>query len=82
MPGLALRAAVLADVDVLNVLVRESVLGLSQKDYSQEQLESGLRYLFGIDTRLIEDGTYFVVESDGRPVGVRGLESAADSLWR
>ena len=72
MPGLALRAAVLADVKVLNVLVRESVLGLSQRSYSREQLESGLRYLYGIDTRLIEDGTYYVVESEGRPAACGG----------
>ena len=68
MAGLTLRAAVLADVNVLNVLIRESVLGLSQKEYSQEQLESGIRHLYGVDTRLIEDGTYYVVESEGRPI--------------
>jgi GNAT superfamily N-acetyltransferase len=72
MPGPALRAAVLADVDVLNILVRESVLGLSQKDYSREQLEGALQHLFGIDTRLIQDGTYYVVESEGRPVACGG----------
>ncbi|HEY6931651.1 MAG TPA: GNAT family N-acetyltransferase [Thermoanaerobaculia bacterium] len=72
MAGLTLRAATLADVDVLNDLVRESVLGLSQKDYTPEQLESGMRHMFGVDTQLIKDGTYYVVESEGRPAGCGG----------
>jgi len=72
MSGLALRAAVLTDVDVLNVLIRDSVLGLSQKDYSPKQIESALRHLFGVDSRLIEDGTYYVIESDGRPIACGG----------
>jgi GNAT superfamily N-acetyltransferase len=69
---LSVRAAVPGDVEVLNALVRASVLGLSGADYSPEQLESALRHLFGIDTRLIEDGTYFVVEAEGRPVACGG----------
>jgi GNAT superfamily N-acetyltransferase len=72
MAGLTLRPAVLADVDVLNALIRESVIGLSQKDYSPTQIESALRHLFGVDTRLIEDGTYYVVESEGRPIACGG----------
>src|SRR5262252_4464514 len=67
-----LRPAVLADAGPLNALIRESVLGLSQKDYSPTQLESALRHLFGIDSRLIEDGTYYVIELDGRPIACGG----------
>ena len=67
-----LRPAALADVGPLNVLIRESVLGLSSKDYSREQLESALRHLFGIDTRLIEDQTYYVVEEEGQPIACGG----------
>jgi len=69
---LSLRAAALSDTQALNTLVRESVLGLSLGDYSSEQLESALRHLFGIDTRLIEDGTYYVVEESGRPIACGG----------
>src|SRR5262249_26566303 len=67
-----LRSAVLADVGPLNALIRESVLGLSSKDYSREQLESALRHLFGIDTRLIEDKTYYVVEEGGQAIACGG----------
>ena len=72
MAGLTLRPAILADVDALNALIRESVVGLSQKEYSPKQIESGMRHMFGIDTRLIEDGTYYVAESEGRPAGCGG----------
>jgi N-acetylglutamate synthase-like GNAT family acetyltransferase len=67
-----LRLAALSDVGHLNDLVRRSVLGLSSRDYSREQLESALQHLFGIDTRLIEDKTYYVVEEDGRAIACGG----------
>jgi len=72
LPGLAIRAALPADVEVLEALIRDSVLGLSGGDYSPEQLASALRHVFGIDTRLIDDGTYFVVEARSRPVACGG----------
>src|SRR5262249_21477906 len=37
-----------------------------------EQLESALRHLFGIDTRLIEDKTYYVVEEGGQAIACGG----------
>jgi GNAT superfamily N-acetyltransferase len=69
---LDLRRAVLADVEGLTMLMRQSVLGLSAADYSPEQLTSSLRYVFGMDTRLIEDGTYYVVEAGNRSVACGG----------
>lgn len=61
-----------ADVEVLEALIRDSVVGLSSGDYSPEQLASALRHVFGIDTRLIEDGTYFVVEEQRRAIACGG----------
>jgi len=54
------------------VLIRDSVLGLGSADYSPQQLSSALSHLFGVDSRLIEDGTYYVVEAEGRPVACGG----------
>ena len=70
--GLRIRPAIAADARALEALIRESVLGLSGADYSPEQLASALQHLFGVDTRLIEDGTYYVVESGDRPVACGG----------
>jgi GNAT superfamily N-acetyltransferase len=63
---------VLGDAETLSELIRASVLGLSASDYSPVQLQSALRHLFGVDTRLIEDGTYYVVDAEGRPVACGG----------
>jgi GNAT superfamily N-acetyltransferase len=63
---------VLGDAETLSELIRASVLGLSGSDYSPEQLQSALRHLFGVDTRLIEDGTYYVVDAERRPVACGG----------
>ena len=72
LPYLRIRAAVPADVEALDALIRDSVLGLSGGEYSPEQLAIALRHVFGIDTLLIEDGTYFVVEENDRPVACGG----------
>ena len=72
LQALHLRPALAADVENLAALIRESVLGLSGTDYSPQQLESALLHLFGVDTRLVEDGTYYVVEAGTRPVACGG----------
>jgi GNAT superfamily N-acetyltransferase len=72
LSSVRLRAAVAGDVEELTALIRTSVLGLGAGDYSSEQLASALEHLFGVDTRLIADGTYFVAESEGRAVACGG----------
>jgi len=60
-----IRQAVPADIPVLQELIRVSVLELQANDYSAEQLELALQHVFGVDTQLIADGTYFVAEVQG-----------------
>jgi GNAT superfamily N-acetyltransferase len=67
-----LRPARDTDIPALGRLIPESVRGLSGGFYTPEQVESALAHIFGVDTRLIEDGTYFVAEADGRIVGGGG----------
>lgn len=63
----ALRLATLADVPSLTRLIDASVRGLSVGYYSAEQIDRSLHSLFGPDSQLIGDGTYYVVtETDGR----------------
>ena len=57
------RQAVAADIPALQGLIRESVLALQAGDYTPRQLELALERVFGVDTQLIQDGTYFVVEA-------------------
>ena len=67
-----IRKARLDDRDAIQELIAASARGLSQADYSNEQIESALSDVFGVDTSLIADGTYFVAEVDGQLAGCGG----------
>jgi GNAT superfamily N-acetyltransferase len=67
-----LRVATGADVRALHELIALSVRGLMTKEYSPAQLEAALGTWLGVDTQLVEDGTYFVVEADNVMVGCGG----------
>ncbi|MFN8475844.1 MAG: GNAT family N-acetyltransferase [Anaerolineae bacterium] len=60
----SLRHATLDDKPTLEALIAESARGLSRQDYTDEQIEACLGNAFGVDTQLIRDQTYFVVEAD------------------
>jgi GNAT superfamily N-acetyltransferase len=57
-----IRLAEPRDIPLLQELIAASVRGLQAADYSAEQLESALRTVYGVDTQLIVDGTYFAAE--------------------
>jgi GNAT superfamily N-acetyltransferase len=69
---MTIRLATLAEIDALNALVEGAVRGLSTGYYTPGQIDSALRYMFGIDTQLIHDGTYYVAEIDGQLAGCGG----------
>jgi GNAT superfamily N-acetyltransferase len=70
--SLTLRKAALADVPLLQALISRSARGLSLDDYRPEQIEGALRGAFGVDSQLLRDETYFVVEEGGECVGCGG----------
>jgi GNAT superfamily N-acetyltransferase len=61
----AIRLATSADIPSLRVLIDLSVRVLQREDYSAEQLDAALGTAYGVDTQLIADETYFVVEAAG-----------------
>jgi GNAT superfamily N-acetyltransferase len=67
-----LRKATLADIPALNALIARSARGLSTRDYRPEQIEGALQGAFGVDSQLLADETYFVVEDAGQIVGCGG----------
>jgi GNAT superfamily N-acetyltransferase len=67
-----IRKATLSDRPAIELLIKASARGLSREHYSEEQIEGAIRTVFGVDTSLIEDGTYFVAESDGELIGCGG----------
>lgn len=68
-----IRKALFEDEPAIAALIAESVRGLSGDDYDARQIELSIRTVFGVDTELIADGTYFVVETEaGKMAGVGG----------
>ena len=61
--NLILRQAVPADISVLTALINASVRGLQAADYTPAQIEGALQTVYGVDSQLIADGTYYVVEA-------------------
>ncbi len=67
-----LRLATIADIPALTELIRTSVSVLSDQYYSQTQISDALTHVFGVDTTLILDGTYFLVAEEDRIAGCGG----------
>jgi GNAT superfamily N-acetyltransferase len=63
--ALVIRAADTADIPAIEALIARSAHGLSRGDYSSAVVDGALRGAFGVDTQLLRDRTYFVVEADG-----------------
>ncbi len=67
-----LRIASNSDIPSLEKLIKESARGLSVGFYSPKQIESAVRFLFGVDTQLIVDRTYYLVEEGSHLVACGG----------
>ncbi len=72
IPGFRIRTAAFEDVPAISALIDSSVRSLQAEDYSPAQIEGALNSVFGVDSTLISDGTYFVAEADGAIVGCGG----------
>ncbi len=59
-----LRKAQPADIPALHELIALSVHGLMTVTYTQSQLQFALGIWLGVDSQLVADGTYFVVETE------------------
>ncbi len=70
--GLQIRQATLADIPQLADLIERSVRELQANDYSATQIEGALGTVFGIDTQLIADGTYYACTDGANIAGCGG----------
>lgn len=76
----SLRAATLRDVPALNALIEASARELSVGFYTPEQIAAAVTHVFGVDTQLIADRTYYVIESAEGPIAAGGW-SARRTLY-
>jgi GNAT superfamily N-acetyltransferase len=70
--SIRVRVATRADVSALDALIPDSVRALSRDYYTPEQIESAIRHVFGVDTQLVDDGTYFVAQHGEALAGCGG----------
>jgi GNAT superfamily N-acetyltransferase len=63
------RLARQEDVAELKRLIEDSVRGLQAGDYTAGQIEAAIVEVYGVDTTLIGDGTYFVAEVPAQETG-------------
>jgi predicted N-acetyltransferase YhbS len=66
------RPAATTDIPALESLIPLSVRRLQASYYTAGQMEAALWTVFGVDSQLIRDGTFFVAEADGRIVACGG----------
>lgn len=69
---LTIRPATALDEPALRALIPRSARELSEGFYTPAQAESAIRFVFGLDTTLIGDGTYLVAEFGGALAGCGG----------
>ena len=79
--GLSLRLAIHDDVPAIVTLIDASVRGLSTSYYSGVQIDQALRHVFGPDTQLIADRTYYVIESPEGDLAASGGWSRRRTLY-
>ena len=72
-----LRKAVAEDIPHLRKVIEASVRGLQKGDYSPAQIEGALGSVYGVDSALIADGTYFVAEM----ADAAGMQIVACGGW-
>jgi N-acetylglutamate synthase-like GNAT family acetyltransferase len=76
-----IRRATPGDLPALHALIETSVRELSRGRYTPAQVESALRHVFGPDTQLIADGTYFVITNSGGELLAAGGWSRRRTLY-
>jgi GNAT superfamily N-acetyltransferase len=71
MTALTHRIAQLTDLDALHALMRRAIEQLQDGFLTPEQVRASHKVM-GLDSQLVRDGTYFIVEKDGRIAGCGG----------
>lgn len=70
--AIVLRLASAEDVPALRRLIAESARALSRGFYTPIEIEAAIQHVFGVDSQLIADGTYFVAVEEGIIVACGG----------
>ena len=74
------RRATPADVPALQALIEASARGLSAGFYTPQEIDAAVTHVFGVDSQLVADGTYYVIDGEGGPAAAGGW-SARRTLY-
>ena len=75
---MTLRPACLSDIPALNALIAQSGIALSRGFYSDAQARAMTRQVYGVDTQLIVDGTYYAIETGAMDDDAMADDAMAD----
>ncbi len=67
-----MRTATHEDIPAIRELILLSVAGLQAETYSAEQRAGAMGSVYGTDEQMIADGTYFVIEREGKLIACGG----------
>jgi GNAT superfamily N-acetyltransferase len=70
------RLAQRSDLEALKALMNAAISENQKAFLDESQIESS-RAIMGLDTQLVDDGTYFIVEADGQLAGCGGWSRRA-----
>ena len=69
------RLAQQSDIPALHALIESSIRGLQATDYTPTQIEGAIGTVLGLDTQLIRDQTYYLVEIADTPSSSHAKQS-------
>lgn len=69
---LIVATSTLEEIPQLNQMIGESARVLSRGFYTEQETASAIQYVFGVDTALVHDGSYFTAHLDGELAGCGG----------
>ncbi|KTD40387.1 GNAT family N-acetyltransferase [Legionella parisiensis] len=67
-----IRNARIDEVYTLNQLIKYSAGELSQEDYTSQEIEGAIHFIFGVDKELIKDQTYYAIEKKDHVIACGG----------
>ena len=72
LKSILIHIATTDEISALGALVKRSARLLSRGYYSDVEIDAAIKHVFGVDSELVSDGSYFVAMVDGALAGCGG----------
>lgn len=81
LPDCSIRPVAFHEIPVLEMLIAKSTRALTKEDYTPEQIEAAIAYVFGVDSELVADKTYYAVLNENEEYLACGGWSKRQTLF-